>query len=173
MPSCGLMVFVRLLRVIAAGTSGLAGWPGSRSASVQAGGVHRCQQYCSRPRDRRRSSSIRPTRRPRKRAATSPTGSASWGTPTTSSAARGYRAGYQQLQARRDRAHRRPRPPGRARAAHRHRGLGREQRPPLVQDESDDAESGRGLLLMAQLVHDWGVRPLNEEGKITWARCAR
>ncbi|TDE19121.1 hypothetical protein E1289_33785 [Actinomadura sp. 6K520] len=44
---------------------------------------------------------------------------------------------------------------------------------PVVQGEDDDAESGRGLLLMAQLVHDWGVRLLNEEGKITWARCAR
>ena len=44
---------------------------------------------------------------------------------------------------------------------------------PRVQRENDDAESGRGLLLMEQLVHDWGVRPLNEEGKITWARCAR
>ncbi|TDC60815.1 sensor histidine kinase [Actinomadura sp. GC306] len=44
---------------------------------------------------------------------------------------------------------------------------------PVVQGEDDDAESGRGLLLMEQLVHDWGVRPLNEEGKITWARCVR
>ncbi|MEO3828291.1 ATP-binding protein [Actinomadura sp. B10D3] len=44
---------------------------------------------------------------------------------------------------------------------------------PVVQNEDDDAESGRGLLLMAQLVHDWGVRPLNEEGKVVWARCAR
>ncbi|WP_242884873.1 ATP-binding protein [Actinomadura litoris] len=31
---------------------------------------------------------------------------------------------------------------------------------------------GRGLALVAALVHDWGVRPLNEEGKIVWARCA-
>jgi anti-sigma regulatory factor (Ser/Thr protein kinase) len=44
---------------------------------------------------------------------------------------------------------------------------------PIVQGENADAESGRGLLLMAQLVHDWGVRPLNEEGKVVWARCAR
>ncbi|MEU8801260.1 ATP-binding protein [Spirillospora sp. NPDC048819] len=44
---------------------------------------------------------------------------------------------------------------------------------PVVQGEDDDAESGRGLLLMAQLVHDWGVRPLIEEGKVVWARCAR
>lgn len=44
---------------------------------------------------------------------------------------------------------------------------------PVVRGEDHDAESGRGLLLMAQLVHDWGVRPLNEGGKIVWARCAR
>ncbi|MFI0482107.1 ATP-binding protein [Actinomadura sp. 9N215] len=41
---------------------------------------------------------------------------------------------------------------------------------PTAQPEDDDATSGRGLLLMAQLVHDWGVRPLNEGGKITWAK---
>ncbi|MFA1537904.1 ATP-binding protein [Actinomadura monticuli] len=44
---------------------------------------------------------------------------------------------------------------------------------PVVRGEDDDAESGRGLLLMEQLVHDWGVRPLNEEGKVVWARCTR
>ncbi|NDU72318.1 ATPase [Actinomadura sp. DSM 109109] len=44
---------------------------------------------------------------------------------------------------------------------------------PVVRGEDDDAEGGRGLLLLAQLVHDWGVRPLNEEGKVVWARCAR
>ncbi|MEV4003411.1 ATP-binding protein [Actinomadura sp. NPDC049753] len=44
---------------------------------------------------------------------------------------------------------------------------------PVVQGESGDAEGGRGLLLLSELVHDWGVRPLNEEGKIVWARCAR
>lgn len=44
---------------------------------------------------------------------------------------------------------------------------------PVVQGESDHAESGRGLLLMARLVHDWGVRRLDEEGEIVWARCAR
>jgi hypothetical protein len=43
---------------------------------------------------------------------------------------------------------------------------------PVVRGEDHDALGGRGLLLMAQLVHDWGVRPLNEEGKIVWARCA-
>ncbi|WP_433476643.1 ATP-binding protein [Spirillospora sp. CA-142024] len=44
---------------------------------------------------------------------------------------------------------------------------------PVVRDEDHDALNGRGLLLMAELVHDWGVRPLNEEGKIVWARCVR
>ncbi|SNS86287.1 hypothetical protein SAMN05443665_101120 [Actinomadura meyerae] len=44
---------------------------------------------------------------------------------------------------------------------------------PVVQGERLCAEGGRGLLLLAELVHDWGVRPLNEEGKIVWARCAR
>ncbi len=44
---------------------------------------------------------------------------------------------------------------------------------PVVQGEDHYAEGGRGLLLMAELVHDWGVRPLNEEGKVVWARCAR
>ncbi|TDD80778.1 ATP-binding protein [Actinomadura rubrisoli] len=45
--------------------------------------------------------------------------------------------------------------------------------PPVIQPEDLGATSGRGLSLMVQLVHDWGVRPLNEEGKIVWARCAR
>lgn len=44
---------------------------------------------------------------------------------------------------------------------------------PVVRGEDGDAEGGRGLLLIDQLVHDWGVRPLNEEGKVVWARCAR
>ncbi|TYB48071.1 ATP-binding protein [Actinomadura chibensis] len=44
---------------------------------------------------------------------------------------------------------------------------------PVVRDESGDAEDGRGLLLMAQLVHDWGVRRIGGEGKVVWARCAR
>ncbi|WP_339155293.1 ATP-binding protein [Actinomadura luteofluorescens] len=44
---------------------------------------------------------------------------------------------------------------------------------PVVQGEDDDAEGGRGLLLLSELVRDWGVRPLNEEGKVVWARCAR
>ncbi|RKS79028.1 histidine kinase-like protein [Actinomadura pelletieri DSM 43383] len=44
---------------------------------------------------------------------------------------------------------------------------------PVVREEDHGAVSGRGLLLVVQLVHDWGVRPLNEEGKVVWARCAR
>lgn len=44
---------------------------------------------------------------------------------------------------------------------------------PVIGSWDHGATSGRGLLLMAELVHDWGVRPLHEEGKITWARCAR
>jgi anti-sigma regulatory factor (Ser/Thr protein kinase) len=44
---------------------------------------------------------------------------------------------------------------------------------PVVRGEDHVAESGRGLLLMEQIVHDWGVRPLGAEGKITWARCGR
>lgn len=44
---------------------------------------------------------------------------------------------------------------------------------PVVRAEDNDSLSGRGLLLMVQLVHDWGVRPLNEEGKVVWARCTR
>ncbi|MFF4236016.1 ATP-binding protein [Actinomadura geliboluensis] len=44
---------------------------------------------------------------------------------------------------------------------------------PVLRAEDLCAEGGRGLLLMAELVHDWGVRPLNEEGKVVWARCAR
>lgn len=48
-----------------------------------------------------------------------------------------------------------------------------EAAPPVVRPGDRDATSGRGLPLMAQLVHDWGVRPLNEGGKVVWARCAR
>ncbi|MFI0479530.1 ATP-binding protein [Actinomadura sp. 9N215] len=45
---------------------------------------------------------------------------------------------------------------------------------PVVRDEDDDdAECGRGLLLMAEIVHDWGVRRLGAKGKVVWARCAR
>ncbi|MFI0480345.1 ATP-binding protein [Actinomadura sp. 9N215] len=44
---------------------------------------------------------------------------------------------------------------------------------PVVREEDHDAMCGRGLLMVVRLVHDWGVRPLNEEGKIVWVRCAR
>ncbi|MEU5988549.1 ATP-binding protein [Spirillospora sp. NPDC047418] len=44
---------------------------------------------------------------------------------------------------------------------------------PLVRDENYDEVDGRGLLLMARLVHDWGTRPTNEGGKIVWATFAR
>ncbi|WP_165963977.1 ATP-binding protein [Actinomadura sp. KC216] len=44
---------------------------------------------------------------------------------------------------------------------------------PVVRDEDHDATCGRGLLLVVQLVHDWGVRQLDEEGKVVWARCGR
>lgn len=43
---------------------------------------------------------------------------------------------------------------------------------PAVQPEDLAAMSGRGLLLMAELVEKWGVRPLVEGGKIVWASCA-
>jgi anti-sigma regulatory factor (Ser/Thr protein kinase) len=44
---------------------------------------------------------------------------------------------------------------------------------PVPKPEDLGATSGRGLLMMAELVHDWGVRPLNNaQGKIVWARCA-
>ncbi|MFC4054510.1 ATP-binding protein [Actinomadura syzygii] len=32
------------------------------------------------------------------------------------------------------------------------------------------ATCGRGLLLVAELVREWGVRPLDEGGKVTWAK---
>ncbi|TYB42908.1 ATP-binding protein [Actinomadura chibensis] len=41
---------------------------------------------------------------------------------------------------------------------------------PVVQEEDLDKTSGRGLRLMAELVHEWGVRSLNEGGKVTWAK---
>ncbi len=40
---------------------------------------------------------------------------------------------------------------------------------PVIGYEDRAAMSGRGLLLMSKLVRDWGVRPLNEGGKVTWA----
>lgn len=44
---------------------------------------------------------------------------------------------------------------------------------PVVKAADFDALNGRGLFLMAQLVHDWGMRPTNEKGKIVWAKFAR
>lgn len=41
---------------------------------------------------------------------------------------------------------------------------------PVIRPENYAATSGRGLALMAQLVGAWGVRPLNEGGKVTWAK---
>ncbi|WUH96620.1 ATP-binding protein [Spirillospora sp. NBC_00431] len=41
---------------------------------------------------------------------------------------------------------------------------------PAVRPEDDSSTSGRGLHLVARLVHEWGVRPLNEGGKVTWAK---
>lgn len=43
---------------------------------------------------------------------------------------------------------------------------------PVIRPENYAATSGRGLLLVACLAHDWGVRPLNEGGKVAWAKCA-
>ncbi|MGH3587582.1 MAG: ATP-binding protein [Pseudonocardia sp.] len=43
---------------------------------------------------------------------------------------------------------------------------------PVVGSEDFAATAGRGLLLMSQLVHDWGTRPIMEGGKIVWAKCA-
>ncbi|WP_217919581.1 ATP-binding protein [Actinomadura sp. BRA 177] len=43
---------------------------------------------------------------------------------------------------------------------------------PVVGPEDFEAVSGRGLLLVSQLAHDWGTRPITEGGKIVWARCA-
>ncbi|MFB4317624.1 ATP-binding protein [Actinomadura sp. 21ATH] len=40
---------------------------------------------------------------------------------------------------------------------------------PAVRPEHFAAESGRGLLLLDQLVPCWGTRPLVEGGKVVWA----
>ena len=42
---------------------------------------------------------------------------------------------------------------------------------PVIQPENYAATGGRGLLMVAALAHDWGVRPLVEGGKIAWAKC--
>lgn len=44
---------------------------------------------------------------------------------------------------------------------------------PVVREESAHLTCGRGLLLMVQLVRDWGVRTVDEGGKVVWARCSR
>ncbi|MGP4022986.1 ATP-binding protein [Actinomadura sp. 3N407] len=41
---------------------------------------------------------------------------------------------------------------------------------PMIQPDNYAATSGRGLAMMAELVRAWGVRPLNEGGKVTWAK---
>ena len=43
---------------------------------------------------------------------------------------------------------------------------------PVVGSEDHDSTSGRGLLMMSQLVHQWGTRATMEGGKIVWAKCA-
>lgn len=40
---------------------------------------------------------------------------------------------------------------------------------PLIQPEDETEISGRGLWLLSELVHAWGVRPTKEGGKVTWA----
>lgn len=41
---------------------------------------------------------------------------------------------------------------------------------PVLHGEDGTAESGRGLLMVALLADDWGVRELDGGGKVTWAR---
>ncbi|MFF5258275.1 ATP-binding protein [Actinomadura viridis] len=41
--------------------------------------------------------------------------------------------------------------------------------PPLIRVPGDLSESGRGLLLMEQLVVRWGTRALDGGGKVVWA----
>jgi anti-sigma regulatory factor (Ser/Thr protein kinase) len=43
---------------------------------------------------------------------------------------------------------------------------------PCVQPMDHEVTSGRGLRTVEGLADAWGVRPLLEGGKITWARCA-
>lgn len=42
-------------------------------------------------------------------------------------------------------------------------------RHPVVRPGDHTAVSGRGLVLLGELAHTWGVRPLNEGGKAVWA----
>ncbi|MFB4308401.1 ATP-binding protein [Actinomadura sp. GTD37] len=44
---------------------------------------------------------------------------------------------------------------------------------PVVKGEDFNACNGRGLLLMTQLVRDWGTRPTSEGGKVIWSKFAR
>ncbi|GAA4364123.1 hypothetical protein GCM10023088_07990 [Actinomadura verrucosospora] len=39
-----------------------------------------------------------------------------------------------------------------------------------VQPQNYNATSGRGLQLMAELVHEWGVKRLTGGGKVVWAK---
>jgi anti-sigma regulatory factor (Ser/Thr protein kinase) len=41
---------------------------------------------------------------------------------------------------------------------------------PVVRPQNCAATSGRGLQLMAELVHGWGVRSLTGGGKVVWAK---
>ncbi|QXJ23092.1 ATP-binding protein [Actinomadura graeca] len=41
---------------------------------------------------------------------------------------------------------------------------------PVVRPVTPGATSGRGLRLVAEVAWAWGVRPLNEGGKVTWAK---
>ncbi|MGI5415830.1 ATP-binding protein [Actinomadura luteofluorescens] len=44
------------------------------------------------------------------------------------------------------------------------------ERRPVVKPQSDVAQSGRGLHIVSEMVETWGVRSLNEGGKVVWAR---
>ena len=43
---------------------------------------------------------------------------------------------------------------------------------PVLQDASEDEESGRGLLLVDAIADKWGWCPTTEPGKVVWAECA-
>lgn len=42
---------------------------------------------------------------------------------------------------------------------------------PVVRDEDLDSLNGRGLLLLSEMVREWGTRPIAEGGKVVWAKC--